>query len=91
MTEIEKVNPMTPLERAAEALYQYRRTVRPAESWDELLSGEVRVVAEALFPKEPEPERIKQMDAGWVGAVGSGNSWSRAAYAAERRFMGLEW
>lgn len=85
VTEIEKVNPMTPLERAAEALYQYRRTAPPAESWDELLSGEVRVVAEALFPKKPEPARSAAMA---IGSYGAHRGYG--AYGAERRWLRLE-
>ena len=73
---------MTPLERAGDILERLRRE-------DGVSTAELaRLVAEALFPKEPAPERIRRMS-GATGLRSQELSMTRA-YAAERRFMGLE-
>src|SRR5690242_2568986 len=79
--------PMNPLERAAEAINRmipYGCKTMPTKEL-------ARIVAEALFPKEPEPERIKAMASAIWPAFGHAEIGDgRAAYAAERCFMGLE-
>lgn len=84
---------MTPLERAAEEIRRALSAYRLSDGSLPPRAYEIAAqrAANALHPKVPEPERIEAMaDAIWPGAAIAERGDADAAYAAERRFLGLE-